>query len=297
MRRGRRPAARWRRSRGARPRRPPRSRRPALALVEQLAQPLQLGVVDLFGLQQVQHQLARRAVEEAREDVLDDVPLRLVTGDDRAIDEGAPDRLVPDVAFLLEDAHRREDRVVGERRITDRVDDIGHARLVAVPEDLHEAVLRLRERGRLLARHTRTLARRAGRVNYCFKKEAAPPREGTAPYARSAVGRSDLDRRIVLAGRDLFRGDDLGGRRAVRVGARLGRELAADARGDREVLVRSAALVLRDDDARVRLLDRLVVALAEVRRARLRRVVVVVLERFDQLLRVGGAGVLDAVDD
>src|SRR6202163_1845705 len=109
------------------------------------------------------------------------------------------------------------------------------------------------------------------------------PRARTAPARATAVpglrGPLELLRRVAFPRSDLLAADDLFGSRAVRVGAALRREIAADRRRDDEVLAWTRALVARNDHAGIRLLNGLMIALAEVRAALLVGVVVVVLER------------------
>src|SRR5437660_12801499 len=91
-----------------------------------------------------------------------------------------------------------------------------------------------------------------------------------APSGRPSPGQGgevtlDLDRGVRLARADLLAADDLRRGGAVGVRAVLRRVVAADGRRDDEVLVRARALVACDDPAGISLLDRLMIALVEVR--------------------------------
>ena len=91
--------------------------------------------------------------------------LRFFALDERFINEGAPDRFVANVAFLFEDPYGREDRVISQRRMVAQADHVCNRCRFAVPEDVHQTVLRFGKSRRFFTGHARTVAEVFGIVN------------------------------------------------------------------------------------------------------------------------------------
>src|ERR1700676_543022 len=144
---------------------------------------------------------------------------------------------------------------------------------------------------------TKVLRRSDENADPARASRTATARAAAVQFGSWAEWKLELLRGVAFARADLLGVDDLLGCRAVRIGTLLCRVVAADRRRDHEVLAGARALVARDDLAGVGLLDRLMVALAEIGAALLIRVVVIALERGDELLGIGRSGMLDAVHE
>src|SRR5208283_4042661 len=81
-------------------------------------------------------------------------PTRLLLGDRRPVNECAALLPVLDVALLLEDSDGGENRVIGKILTVGQCGyKVGHCRLAAPPEDLHQPQFGFGERVGFLRRH------------------------------------------------------------------------------------------------------------------------------------------------
>jgi hypothetical protein len=109
-------------------------------------------------VQQIEDKQFGGIAEEPSDHVTQGVPAGLLAADDSAIDKGPAfsGLRMPDVAFLLENAKRGEDRVIGENGLAGKGrGDFSDSDCAFVPHDIHESEFGFGEVEGFFSRHER----------------------------------------------------------------------------------------------------------------------------------------------